>query len=279
MKQEAQPSEPTPGPGTNTTLIDETEAFARRLFRDPQRQVELVDRVLDMYARGEGKDFLVVHSPGGWGNTPFEGLLEWERSIVNGLLLTLQKMGYATAMAQYFRSGKSRFAHMPDVGRDIRFFNWNVSPRADLMAKVIRFLSQHLPHTRIIMVGASQGAAFNNGVMQRVADQERVYSIELGTFFPYLRHRKVTPRTLVLDHNGLMRDPMVDRDLWKGFKSYAKGLRTWTRLRVQGKPAKFTHLTNTPGHEYHWSYPNVGPTITAFLMERFGPKENAEKKR
>jgi len=279
LKQETRPSENTPAVGNDAALREELGALAERLFSSPQKQAALISRVLEMYARAQGRDFLVVHSPGGWGNTPFEGLLEWERSIVNGLLLALQKLGYSTAMAQYFRSGKSHFGHMPDVGRDIRFFNWNVSPRADLMAEVIGFLAEHLPQTRIILVGASQGAAFNNGVMQRVGDQGRVYSIELGTFFPYLRHRTITPRTLALDNNGLMRDPMVDRDLWVGFKSYVRGFRIWIRLRFQGKPAKYTHLTNTPGHEYHWSYPNVGPTITTFLTERFGQKTNAEKKR
>jgi hypothetical protein len=255
------------------TLKEEINGLAQRLFpKSPVKREKMAARVWEMYTNASGKDFLAIHSPGGWGNTQWEGLLDWEKSIVTGVTSTLEKMGYIYIMMQYFRSGDSWWAHMSDIFKEARFFLTGVSYRAEVMAEELKFLIQHLPGLKVILVGASQGAAFNNAVMILLGNTERIYSLELGTFFPHMPRRVITDRTLVIDSNGLMPDPICHRDLWAGTKAYIRGTYRWFKYRIQGHPVKYTHCTNTPGHEYKWEYPAVHSNITEFLTARFGVK-------
>ena len=75
-------------------------------------------------------------------------------------------------------------------------------------------------------------------VMMHLGNVERVYSIELGTFFAHMRRRQLTTRNLAIDSNGLMRDPMCHRDLWKGTKSYFMAFVRWFKYKAQGKPSE-----------------------------------------
>jgi hypothetical protein len=234
----------------------------------------MVTRVWDIFTRVRGKDFLVIHSPGGWGCTQWENLLNWEKSIVTGVTATLERLGYSYTMIQYLRSGNGWWGHTKDIYKEAQFFLAGLSFRAEVMAEEMRLLTKHLPGLKVVLVGASQGAAFNNAAMMRMADLARVYSIELGTFFPHMPRRLITDRTLAIDSNGLRRDPMCERDLWTGFRSYVKAFFKWFQQRAAGQRPKFTHLINTPGHEYNWEYPAVRSGITAFLTERFGVKQS-----
>lgn len=227
-----------------------------------------------MYTASRVKDFLVIHSPGGWGNTEWAGLLEWEQSIVTGVTATLKNLGYSYIMIQYFRSGNGFGLHIKDIFKEAQFFLAGVSYRADVMSAELKFISRQLPKLKIILVGASQGAAFNNAVMMRLGDTPQVYSLELGTFFPHMKRRQLTDRNLAIDSNGMMPDPMCTRNLWAGFRSYFGACYRWVKYRLQGHPVKFTHLINTPGHEYQWEHPAVNMRITEFLTARFGVKNS-----
>jgi len=249
----------------------EMNELARTLFKiRPEKRSQAITWLADTYRKAAGKDFLIAHSPGGWGNTPWDGLLEWEKSIVTGVTVTLEKLGYSHYVTQYFRSGMKSFGHFKDIYRDIRFFLTGRSGRAEALAAMLQLLAKHLPDTMIILVGASQGAAFNNATVKNVPDMPHLFSIELGTFFPYMKHRVIMERTLAIDNNGIMRDPMCERNLWAGTKSYLGAPYRWLKLRLQGRPIKFTHCINTPGHEYAWEYPGVHTNIEKFLKEKFG---------
>jgi hypothetical protein len=87
-----------------------------------------------------------------------------------------------------------------------------------------------------------------------------------------MRRRQLTTRNLAIDSNGLMRDPMCHRDLWKGTKAYFIAFVRWFKYKAQGNPQKFTNCINTPGHEYQWEYPEVHGRITEFLTAVFGEK-------
>jgi hypothetical protein len=189
---------------------------------------------------------------------------------VTGVTATLEKFGYSYAVVQYFRSGNSWVRFINDVWKEARFFFTGASPRAQVMSEELNLLVRHLTGVKIILVGASQGAAFNNAAMRKLGNRERVYSIELGTFFPHMPRRIVTERTLAIDSNGLMSDPMCHRNLWAGTKSYISAFYRWFKSWALGKPMKFTHCINTPGHEYQWEYPAVHTNITEFLTARFG---------
>jgi hypothetical protein len=255
------------------SIQEKTARLAQTIFpKNRKKREQLSVQLTEMITRAQGKDILVIHSPGGWGNSHWEGLQEWEKSIVTGVTATLEKLGYNLVMMQYFRSGDRWGSHMRDTYKEAQFFLAGVSHRAEVMAEEVKFILQQLPQLKVVLVGASQGASFNNTVMMKLGEIERVYSIELGTFFPHMPRRQLTERNLAIDGNGLMRDPMCHRDLWSGFKAYLGAFGRWFRHRIIGQKVKFTNCINTPGHEYKWEYPEVHRRITEFLTAKFREK-------
>ena len=249
------------------------ETLANQLFRNNLRtKTRYINSLLDMYQGAEQKDFLVIHSPGGWGNTEWEEVQDWEKSIVTGVTSTLRESGYSYYVTQYLRGVKRQWGHIVDVFRDLRFFSTGTNKRAIALAPGLKLIASYLPKTNIILVAASQGAAFDNAVMRELGDTTNIYSMELGTFFPYMKHRKITERTLVIDNNGIIPDPMCERDLGKGTKAYFKAFGKWARFRIAGKKVKFTRCINTPGHEYNWDFPGVHTNIINFLNQKFAMK-------
>ena len=184
------------------------EQLTRRNGARPADDVGWLENAL---GRAVGKEFLLIHNPGGWGNAVLQDCQEWERSIVDGVIQTMNDLGRSWALVQYFRSGDSFWRHMQEIRREMAFFFRGQSAQAETMAVQLKFLVEHLKGTRVILVGASQGAAFSNTVMRHLAGFPGVYSVELGIFFPHMSRRVVTERTLAIDSNGFMPDPMANR--------------------------------------------------------------------
>ncbi|MFC1847534.1 hypothetical protein ACFLW5_01810, partial [Chloroflexota bacterium] len=220
----------------------------------------------------QGKDFLLIHNPGGWGTTHLENLLQWERSIVEGVSATIDKMGYTQLSMQYFRSNSGWREIWRDIQEQYRFFAF----KAKIMVAELRFITQHVNNLRVIMIGVSQGAAFSNAVAQGLGGIDRVFSIELGIPFPYKSQRVITEKTLALDGNGLMPDALMEWNIPTILRTYLTAPFRWVKYQLQGKPEKFTYCINLPGHDYNWEYPEVQRQIEDFLNTKFGTENNAE---
>ncbi|MFC1941439.1 hypothetical protein ACFLWL_03450 [Chloroflexota bacterium] len=256
-------------------LQEEASQLAQQLFNnDTKKRASLTNRLLDTCIRAKGKDFLLIHNPGGFGGTPVEHLLRWERSIIEGITATVERLGYSYLLTQYFRSGYSWWSHMRDLKEQIIFFFKGKSSKERVMAAELKFIVRHLQNLKVILIGASQGAAFSNAVMRQLGELGQIYSIELGICYPHVFRRVVTESTLVIDSNGLMPDLMIRRNLKARFKALITALFRWSKYRLQGKAAKFTHLINLPGHEYSWEHPEVQRQIIDFLETNFGTKSN-----
>jgi len=252
-------------------LREEARHLAQQLFGNEAEQgINFTNRLLDICARARGKDFLLIHNPDGWGSTHLEQCLQWERSIVEGVSATIERLGYAWLLTQYFRSGNSWWAHMRNIKEEARFFLKGKSFKAKVMAAELEFITRHISNLKVILMGVSQGAAFSNEVMQQLGGLRQVYSIELGMFFPHMSRRVVTDKTLAIDSNGIVPDPVVHRNLKIGFKTYTTAPFKWIKYRLEGKPTKFSYCVNVPGHEYDWSYPEVQRQIVDFLEINFG---------
>ena len=260
-----------------TALQEEAHHLAQQLFgNETEKCASFTNRLCDICTRVQGKDFLLIHNPGGWGSTPLEDCLEWEKSIVQGVSDTIEKLGYSRLLIQYLRSGSSWWAHMRDMKDQVRFFLKGKSFKPEVMATELKFIAHHINNLKVILLGVSQGAAFSNAVMRQLGGLNRVYSIELGILFPHMSWRVVTERTLAIDSNGLMPDPMAHRNLKIGFKVYITAPFRWIKYRLQGKPRKFANCINAPGHDYSWEYPEVHQRITDFLNVNFATKSNLE---
>ena len=250
---------------------EEARHLAQQLFgNDIKKCATFTDRLLDTYARAKGKDLLLIHNPGGWGSTRLENCLQWERSIVEGVNATMEGLGYTCLVSQYFRSGSSRWVHLGDAKEEARYFVRGESSRARVMAAELRFMAQHISELKVILIGASQGAAFSNIVLQCSNGLDHVYSIEVGLPFYYASRRVITKQTLAIDSNGLRPDDMVRGNLIGGFRAYVIGPLKWLRYRLQGRPVSFAKCISAPGHDYNWEYPKVRQQIEDFLTANFG---------
>ncbi|MDP6633078.1 MAG: hypothetical protein QGI51_06205 [Dehalococcoidales bacterium] len=255
------------------TLEQEAKQLAKQLFDDDsQKCARFTSRLLDICSKVQGKDILLIHNPGGWGTTHLENLLQWERSIVEGVSATIENLGYNWFLMQYFRTNKGWHAIMGDIREQYRFF----ASKANIMAAELGFITQHFVTLQVVMIGVSQGAAFNNAVSQYLGVHDRVFSIELGIPFPYKSKRVLTEKTLVLDSNGLMPDALMEWDVPTIVKTYVSAPFRWLKYRLQGKRVKFTYCINLPGHDYNWDYPEVQRQTEEFLNLRFGVKNNTE---
>jgi hypothetical protein len=252
---------------------EEVRQLALRLFsNNGEKRAGFEKRLLDMYAKAEKNQFLLIHNPGGWGNTRIEGLLQWERSIIEGVNNTIEKMGYSRTLVQYFRSNIGWRAVLNDIREQYRFF----TNKSKIMAEEMMFLTGHLTKLKILMIGVSQGAAFSNAVLQRIDGKERIFSIEIGTPFYYKSKRVITDRTLTLHGNGLMPDALMEHNVPVILKTYFTAPVRWLKYRIQGKKIKFTYCINVPGHDYNWDYPEVQGKIETFLRQKFSQKSDVE---
>ncbi|MFC2010734.1 hypothetical protein ACFLUR_00360 [Chloroflexota bacterium] len=259
--------------GDYSALEEEAKHLAEQLFgHDTKKYTSFTNRLLDICTKAQGKDFLLLHNPGGWGTTHTKYLLQWERSIVEGTSATIERMGYTQTLMQYFRTGKGVRERILDIREGSRFF----ATKAKIMATELKFVTHHLNTLKVILIGASQGAAFNNAVMQQQGDLRRVYSLELGIPFLYKSRRVITTRTIALDGNGLMPDALMEWDVPTVLRTYFAAPFRWIRYKLQGKHIKFTYCINVPGHDYNWDYPEVQRQIEDFLNLNFGTKSSVE---
>jgi hypothetical protein len=261
------------------TLAEETNFLGQQLFgKNIKKRTALTNRLLDICSRVQDKDFLLIHNPGGLGSTPLEGLLEWERSIVDGVVTTIERLGYSCPLVQYFRSDNTWWAHIRDTKEQARFLFKGQSQKIKEMAAELKFIAEHFSNLKILLIGVSQGAAFSNAVIRQTSELGRVYSIELGLFFPHMPRRVITERTLAIDNNGIIPDPIAHRNLRVSFKAYITAPSRWIKYRIEGKPQNFTRCINAPGHDYNWTYPEVRRQVEEFLEIKFGSKDKREAK-
>ncbi len=254
-------------------LQEEVNHLAEQLFdNNAEKQAVFTSRLLDICTRAKGKDFLLIHNPGGWGTTHMENLLQWERSIVEGVSANIEKLGYTWLLMQYFRTNSGWRELIRDIKEQSHFFAF----KAKVMTAELEFIVHHLSDIRIILIGASQGAAFSNAVSQRLGGLDRVFSIELGIPFPYKSRRVITEKTLALDSNGLMPDALMEWNIPTIARTYLTAPFRWIKYKLQGKRVKFTYCINVPGHDYNWDYPEVQQQIEDFLEINFGTKNNVE---
>lgn len=259
-------------------LHEEAHHLAQQLFgNENEKCASFANRLLDICTRAQGKDFLLIHNPGGWGNAHLEHCMRWERSIVEGVSDTIERLKYSWVLIQHFRSGSTWWTHLRDIKDQARFFLQGKTFKTEVMAAELEFIIRHLSSLKIILMGVSQGAAFGNAAMQHLHELRQIYSIELGTPFFYRSRRVLTERTLAVDSNGLMPDALMEWDIITAVKAFSAAPFRWIKYRLQGKRVKFAHCINLPGHDYNWDYPEVRQQIRDFLDINFGTKSNLEE--
>jgi len=257
--------------GANLTLREEAYRLAQQLFGTEEAGTDFANQLLDVCAKARGKDFLIVHNPGGWGHARLNQCLEWEGGIVNGIKAAVEEMGYNLLLTQYFRSGMGWREQMRDLKEQFHFF----ASKAVVMAAWLQFIMARVKAIKVILVGISQGAAFSSAVMRQLGGRYPVYSIELGFPFQYKSRRVITGRTLVVEGNGLRHDDLVQGNLWVGARILMTAPFKWMWYRIRGERVLFAHCVTAPGHEYDWANPEIKRQVRGFLKANFGTKKQA----
>ena len=255
--------------GANLTLREEAYRLAEQLFGSEEAGSDFANQLMDVCTRAKGKDFLIVHNPGGWGHARLDQCLEWEKGMVTGIKTAIEEMGHSVFLTQYFRSGTGWREQMRDLGEQFRFF----ASKASLMTAWLRFITTHINTIKVILVGVSQGAAFSSAVMQQLGGRYPVYSIELGFPFQYKSWRVITERTLVVEGNGVKPDVLAQGNLWVGARIIMVAPFKWMWYRLRGKRVMFAHCVTAPGHEYDWNNTEIRRRIKGFLKANFGTKK------
>lgn len=264
--------------GLTHILVEEANIIGQRLFgKNARSRAELTNRLLDICTRVQGKDILLIHNPGGWGRTPLEDLLEWERSIIDGIITTIGRTGYSWLLVQHFRNSTSIWPRMQDMKEETKFLFKGQSRKVEEMAAEVKFIARRFNNLKVLLIGVSQGAAFSNAVMRQIGELCQVYSIELGIFFPHMSRRVITERTLAIDDNGQIPDPVSHGKLLVSFTTYSSAPYRWLKYQLHGQPKKLTYCVNAPGHDYNWTYPTVHEHIEEFLKINFGTKDKPEE--
>ena len=250
-------------------LREEAYHLAQQLLgKGSKESFAFTNRLLDIYNKAQDKDFLLIHNPGGFGNKELDRCLQWERSVVFGIRDTIEKWGYTQLLIQHFRAATGWLKLIRNTNELFHV----PAHKVNVLATQVEFLVRHTNNLNVILIGVSQGAAFGNAVMQRLAELRQVYSIELGMFFSYKSLRVIGERTLAIDGNGVVPDLTFQRDLKAISKTYLTAPYRWLKYQLQGKPMAFTYCINVPGHNYNWSYPKVQQPIIGFLKTNFGTK-------
>ena len=250
-------------------LREEAYRLAEQLFGSEELGSEFANQLMDVCTRTKGKDFLIVHNPGGWGHARFDQCLEWERGIVTGIKNAVEEIEHNLLLMQYFRSGTGWWEQMRDLREQFHFF----ASKASLMAAWLQFIMTHINALKVILVGISQGAAFSSAVMQQLGGRYPVYSIELGFPFQYKSWRIVTERTLAVEGNGVKPDALTQGNLWVGARILMAAPFKWIWYRLRGERVMFAHCVTAPGHEYDWANPEIQRRIKGFLKANFGTKK------
>lgn len=247
-------------------LKQDAYRLAGELFPNAEAGRHFAERLLDVCASAEGKDFLVVHNPGGWGYARLEECLEWERSIIAGVTNVIKEMSYSVLLTQYFRSGRGWREQMRDLRQQFSFF----SSKAKTMAAWLKFIIEHTKISKVVLIGISQGAAFGSSVMRQLGGLYPLYSIELGFPFQYRSWRVITERTLAIESNGVRPDVLVQGDLLVGAKILIAAPFKWLWHSLRGRRVSLAHCVNAPGHMYSWHNPIIRKRIRDFLLTNFG---------
>lgn len=269
----------SPAGPSATAIEQELEQLAdENVLLSNVAKERFVDEVLDIYNNAADDNVVVYFCEGGWGSRPLAVNPEGQ-SLVEGIVLTLESMGYTCYIADYPRTRKTVGDYIYE-GIQLPLL-YPVKSR-QLAAKV-DFLTRHMDNLKVFIVGKSSGALYVNGAAAILKDNPDVYNIQIGS--PLGSKTPVPGHSLAICENGVQGDAMIGRNLFSVFKRntwkvlfilYAPSFTTvdW----VIGKLLVAVGFCNTkyalvmPGHDYMWHYPKVGPAIEAFLHETVGER-------
>jgi len=243
------------------SVIDDATRLATELFGDyPEEYDDFVNQLLALYSEAQDKDFVVVFNPGGWGWNLVEASPGWW-SIFDGIESELESSGYTSLMLNHQRAVDSFLGCLDEAGEMITGYQ---SKAKDLACRA-EFLTTHIPDLKVILAGESTGAVITDSVMNLMADNPQVYSIQTGP--PFWHQTTMLDRTLVLTDNGIIPDSFSRGDIPAMIGGSIRAL--FGISQPEDETGEILYYVRAPGHDYWWQYPEVCSQITNFLKQNF----------
>ncbi len=218
------------------------------------------DELVATYVAARDKDIVIFFNSGGMGWNLTKDSPGWS-SILDGITMQLEKLGYSMIVLNYRRTG---FGLMNTI-REFFEAAYRYPHKSKDLARRITFLVDNLPRLKVIIAGESTGTVISEKTMRILSDRECVYSIQTG--MPFWHTPVVHRRTLSMNDNGIRLDTFhygqVRAILWATFKGW---------LGIKAQPGTILSWLRAPGHDYSWQYPGVSSVVTDFLNNTFGRK-------
>jgi len=207
------------------------------------------------------KDIIVIFNSGGWGNTPLEKAEDFT-PIIKGIQETLNNLGYNSVVIPYIRTKDSLLGKISGA-RD--FFN-SFQSSSEALSEKVEILTNNFPDKKIIITGLSSGGALVEETMEKipVKAQNSVCAITAGT--PFWSKTFGLNNALQLDNNR--KDSLAVGEKKALIFTLLKAPFKWISLKINGQNLTLSQSFQAPGHNYHWSSPEVGPQIVTFLKNR-----------
>ncbi|MFH1169580.1 MAG: hypothetical protein V1691_02685, partial [Chloroflexota bacterium] len=167
------------------SVTENAARLAGEMFGNSRAKYQsFFDQLLATYVSAEGKDFVVVFNPGGWGWSYPDQSEGWH-SILDGIGLELSEMGYRSVVVNYRRTSDTFLGS----AKEFIEATMHYPSKAEDLAQRVDFLTSNIPDLRVIVAGESNGTLIADRVMNILQDNQQVYSIQTGTPF---WHKQVT---------------------------------------------------------------------------------------
>ncbi len=246
------------------SVAEDAVELASGLFGDsPEKCNDFANQLLAAYSEAKDKDIVILFNPGGWGWNVVENSPGWW-SIFNGMKSELDISGYTSLWLDYQRTVNNLRGQLDEMGELIIGY----SSKAQNLASRVEFLTDNIPDLKIIIAGESNGAIICDRVMNILADNPQVYSIQTGP--PFWHTTTMLDRTLVVNDNGIIPDSFSHGDFVTMFRAGLREL--FGSSQPEDVAGTVFYYVRAPGHDYWWQYPKVAAEITNFLEQNFGIK-------
>jgi hypothetical protein len=240
-------------------LVDQANQLSAELFGDDQeKRHNFTGQLLATYLAARDKDVVIFFNAGGWG---WDSVLDspgWT-TIIDGLETELASLGYTTLVVDHKRTSPTLNGCISEL-----MMATNVYPQKfrDLAARV-EFLTGNIPQLSIILAGESNGSGMCENTMALLADNQQVYSIQMGP--PFWEVSSNSERSLVLRSNGEISDSFSQGHIFTIIRANLEAMFGIS----QKNPGHILFYIGAPGHFYSWQQSEVHSQVTEFLRKHW----------
>lgn len=238
------------------SVREDAMVTAGKLYRrNKGKRLRLAADMLATYKEVQEHDLLILFNSGGYGWSNLDKSSGYA-TIIDAVEKKLVNKGSKVVVLSYQRAYRSMRGYVSEV---LNASAKSIAKPKELALR-LSFLLRHLPDIRILMTSESNGTVMSNQVMRLLADEARLFSLELGP--PFWYESFLNDRILNMRSNGKVPDSF-SYGHWKRAITANIGALFGRNPRAPGKVLLYI---GAPGHDYNWNdYPLIRERIYQFI--------------